>query len=189
MRRVLTSASLLIAVLFLAGRASAAQISVSTGGHGIDVKGDRVLIHHAGDPDAEISPGGGLRIGGRTVVVAERDRVLLERYDRRVHRIEDRAIDVGIDGAQLGITALAAAVVAVVTGNHQRVEDAVRPDAEALREKAMRICKDVEELRSLQDQIAADVPAFRPYAAIEAHDLAECRAHEHMDATHGSRTP
>src|SRR5581483_10229951 len=145
---------LLASSLLPASRAAAVSIHISE--NGIDLRGDRVLIDSPDAPDAEISPGGGLHVGDRSIAVAEKDRILLERYNRRVRRITDRAIDVGIDGAQLGISALAAAVVAVVTGDHTRVEESVRPDADALRDKALRICRDVEELIGLQDQLAAD---------------------------------
>jgi hypothetical protein len=174
MRRTLAAVPLLAALALPAASASAMHFEISTGDP-IDVQGDRVVIHPEGVPAAEISPGGVLRIDGRAVVTAERDRVLLERYNRRVRRIEETAIDMGLRGAEIGVTALAAAVVAVVTGDHDHVEQAVRPDAEELKDKGRRLCHDVEDLRALQDQLAVNVPAFRPYA------LMDDRPHCHVD--------
>ncbi|HEX6549520.1 MAG TPA: hypothetical protein VF117_02525, partial [Gammaproteobacteria bacterium] len=40
--------------------------------------------------------------------------------------------------------------------------------------RALPICKDVQSLKQLQDQLAASIQSFRPFAVIEGKDANDC---------------
>ena len=45
--------------------------------------------------------------------------------------------------------------------------------------KALVICENLNALQKSQDTLAGALPAFKPYATIEVHDVSDCRAHSH----------
>lgn len=159
----------LVAFCCTAAPASAAHISINLDDEdkGISVVDHDVVIEsHDDDAEATVEPDGTLRVDGRRVRVAERDRQALVLYNQSIRRIEDRAIDIGIQGAGLAVHAVAEALVAVASGNPHRAEHRVRNHAENLKDNARRLCADVRAVEQLQDTIADRVDEFRPFAVI-----------------------
>ncbi|HEV8241903.1 MAG TPA: hypothetical protein VGS57_21240 [Thermoanaerobaculia bacterium] len=171
--RHLLAAALPVAVLCLAAApAAAAHISINLDDdNGIRVVDRDVVIDSDADgAEATVEPDGTLRVDGRRVHVAERDRQALVLYNQSVRRIEDRAIDIGIQGAGLAVHAVAEALVAVASGDPHRAERRVRHHAEDLKDNARRLCADVRAVEQLQDTIADCVGEFRPFAVIHLDD-------------------
>ena len=179
-RHLLAAALPLAVISFLAAApAAATHISINLDDdNGISVVDHDVVIQ-SDDDDAEatVEPDGTLRVDGRRVHLAERDRQALVLYNQSVRRIEDRAIDIGIQGAGLAVHAVAEAVVAVVTGEPHRAERRVRHHAEDLKDNARRLCADVRAVEQLQDTIADRVDAFRPFAVIHL-DEDDCQVED-----------
>ena len=174
MRRSLPVAALATLLFLLAGRASAFHMSFNIDDDEIQIRDGSVWVNPDGAPEAEISTAGDLRIDGRAVALRAEDRRLLARYNRGFRDVRDEAIDLGFDGVDIGISAVAAAVVAVATGDHDYVEKKVQPDANRMKEKARQLCNEVRELRRLQDRIAIQVPSFRPYAVMDGDTANDC---------------
>lgn len=177
MRRTLTAATLALTLALVCGAASATRFSFSTG-NGIDLRGDRVVITPKDRPAAEISPAGELSIAGLTVAANEKDRMLLVRYNKTIRSIRDHALDVGMRGAGIAFEALSAAAVALITGDSDAAKRQVEPSAERLKEKARALCTEVKALKQVQDEIAADLAAFRPYALMDEGDAAQCHVED-----------
>jgi hypothetical protein len=173
MRRSLPIAALALLLSLVAGRASAFHISFDTSDE-IEIRDGSVWVNPEGLPEAEITAAGNLRIDGHAVALRDQDRRLLARYNRGFRDVKDQAIDLGFDGVNIGISALAAAVVAVATGDHDYVEKKVEPDASRMKAKAKELCREVRELHRLQDDIAARVSAFRPYAVMDGDGDHDC---------------
>ncbi len=172
MRRQLPLSALLFALTLVAASASATHVHFSTG-DGIEVHGDDVVITPDDGPAAEISPGGELRIDGRRVALDDQQRRMLARYNRKVHTIEKHAIEVGVEGAGIGIEALGTVVAALFTGDASAAERRIQPHADRLKDKARQLCYEVRSLRTLQDVAAGAIPAFRPYALMD-DDAPDC---------------
>jgi hypothetical protein len=167
----LLAAALPLAVLTLlaAAPARATHISINLD----DEENVRVVDHDIvidSDEDgseATVEPDGTLRVDGRRVRVAERDRQALVLYNQSIRRIENRAIEIGVQGAGLAVHAVTEALVGVATGHPDRVEHRVRAHAEDLKDNARRLCQEVRTVEQLQNVIAERVDEFRPFAVID----------------------
>jgi len=174
-RRSLFVLSLLAAgaLALAAAPASAAHISFDIGDDDVHFDGDEVLIH-ADDSEARIEPNGRLTVDGRRVALGERDRQALVLYNRGLRNIKDEAIEIGFQGANLAVHAVAEAIVAVTTGNHRRAERHVEAKAEDIKDAARELCQEMRTVQALQDSVAKRVRAFRPFAVIDV-DRDDCR--------------
>jgi hypothetical protein len=158
---------LLTAVLVLvAAPLAATSIHFDFDGRRVGLDGDLAVITAEDGSKARISPAGELTVRGKKVRTDERERRFLRRYNESLHRIEDGALDVGLQGAGLAVSALAEVAVALASGDGKRAERRIEGKAERLEERARELCRDFELLLRLQDELADELPAFRPYAVL-----------------------
>jgi hypothetical protein len=142
--------------------------------HDVKMDGDHVVIAIEGDREARISPDGDLSVGGRRLQLAERDREDLIRYNVTMHWIQERAVELGVQGAGLAFTALGEAIAAIATGDGDSAERRVEARAERLKDGARELCVAMRRLERLQDGLARRISAFRPFAVIEL-EADDCR--------------
>jgi len=166
MSRKLAALAFFLTLLLAAGAASAAHFSFSSDVN-ISMDGDLVILEPHGEARAEIAPSGDLRIDGKLIAVPLKDRLLLARYNQSMQTIVSRGIALGVEGAGLGVQALTAALVGIVTGEKDAAKRTVEPRAAKMKENARALCMEARTLKLVQDEIANDVPAFRPYAQID----------------------
>ena len=164
---------LLLALLlvFAAAPAVASHIHISFDDE-VEIEGDDIVIN-TDDGEAVVTSDGRLTVEGRRVALGERDRQALVLYNQTLRRVEDRAVEMGMHGAGLAASALAAAVVAITTGDERRAERHIEEKAEDLKDAARQLCQDMRTVEALQDIVAERVAAFRPYAVIEI-DADDC---------------
>ena len=166
-RRRLAAVLLGAALLPLAAvPAGAVHIEMDTGDADIEIEGRDVVIETAGR-EARITHDGRLLVDGRQVRVDAAQQRDLVRYNGSMHWIEDTAIDMGVQGAGLAAVAVAEALAAIVHRDEDRAERRVEARAEELKESARELCATVRRLETLQNRLAAGVPAFRPFAVLE----------------------
>ncbi|WP_052772754.1 hypothetical protein [Luteimonas sp. FCS-9] len=128
-------------------------------------------------PKAEITPRGDFLIDGRAVAIDDGQRHQLLAYRGLVIDIARAGIDIGevtalaaVDAVDRGTFGL---VFSALTGSlERRIERTVRQSVEP---GALRICARMPALHAAQQQLASGLPAFRPYARMEAHDAETCR--------------
>lgn len=138
---------------------------------------DGASQHGPALPRAEITPRGDFLIDGAAVAIDARQRRQLLDYRERVIDVARAGIDIGevtalaaVDAVDRGPFSL---MVGAMTGSLERriarsVRDTVGPGMS-------RICDRMPALRAAQQQLAADLPAFRPYARLDAQDADTCR--------------
>lgn len=135
-------------------------------------------------PKAEITPEGDLLIAGKPVAVTPRQRQMLQDYRRQVVEIGEQGIDIGKQGTALGLHAAGEALTAVFSGkSEQQIRDHVEAQAADIRQAAAQICNRLPALMASQQELAAALPAFKPYARMTQQDIDDC----HTDASHDSR--
>lgn len=137
--------------------------------------GQNVKLDATGHPRAEISAKGDFIVGGKAVPVNDQQRVLLVAYHRALGGIADAGIATGKEGAKLAGKAVGAAVRGIFSGNPDQIDQQMEAEAKKVEAEAMKICDHLPGLYKAQQDLAAALPAFQPYASMEPDDVTECR--------------
>ena len=126
---------------------------------------------------AEITPRGDLLIDGKLQAIDAGQRRQLLAYRGQVIMVAKAGIDVGQRSADAALAALGEGswvglLVGAVTGSlERRVERVVKQEIEP----AVRgICRQLPAMMDSQQRLSASLPQFRPYATLEADDVANC---------------
>ncbi len=149
----------------------------------LGIGSDEVTIHSEGHPDARILAGGRLVIDNRELRLTDAQREQVRAYHEAAMLLGTHGKDVGIAGAKVGAEAVGAVVSGLLKGEPDSIGPKVEAKAEAVKQAAGRLCDDVAAMRRAQDALAADLEAFRPYATIDDHDVADCREGTDSDET------
>ena len=138
-------------------------------------------------PKAQITPQGDLLVGDKTVPVAPAQRKMLLAYRAQLVAIATQGMAIGKQGAALGIRAAADALAGVFTGNSDaQIRQQVESQTSGIKQSAATLCASLPRLMASQQQLAAALPAFRPYATMTAHDIDNCHTDTRKDETHPS---
>ena len=127
-------------------------------------------------PQAEITPLGDFLVEGRPVAIDRHQRQELLLYRGEVIAIAKAGIDIGERSAQAALDAvdrgLFSLMFGAITGSlERRIEKTVR---ETVEPGVRQICLSLPALRDRQQRLSATLPAFRPYATLEADDVEDC---------------
>jgi hypothetical protein len=127
-------------------------------------------------PQAEITPQGDFLIEGRPVAIDRHQRQELLLYRGEVIAIAKAGIDIGERSAQAALDAvdrgLFSLMFGAMTGSlERRIEKTVR---ETVEPGVRQICLSLPALRDRQQRLSVTLPAFRPYATLEADDVEDC---------------
>ena len=146
--------------------------------------GQNLKLSASGHPRAEISAKGDLIVDGKQVPVTDEQRALLVAYHRELGGIADAGIATGKEGAKLAGKAVGAVVRGIFSGNPDQIDREMEAEGKKIEAHAMKICDHLPGLYKAQQDLAAALPAFQPYAGMELDDIAECRASqdEHREA-------
>ena len=127
-------------------------------------------------PRAEITPQGDFLIEGKPVAIDRYQRQELLLYRGEVIAIAKAGIDIGERSAQIAIDAvdrgLFSLIVGALTGSlEHKLEKTIKASVEP---GVLQICRSLPSLLDSQQRLAASLPQFRPYATLEADDVADC---------------
>lgn len=124
---------------------------------------------------AEITPQGDLLLAGSKVEVNDQQRALLVKYRDEVIAVATAGADIGAQGADFGLRTASKAVRGALSGNGDQVEAEIEAEARKFEAHARKICDRLPPLLETQQQLAAQLPAFKPYATMEQSDIDDCR--------------
>jgi hypothetical protein len=126
-------------------------------------------------PKAEITPQGDLLIDGKKIAATPEQQQMLLDYRHRVIDIAEAGMAIGTQGADLGMRAASVALSGVFTGKSDaEIEAAIKPQTDRIQAAALDLCKRLPDLLAAQQQLAAAMPAFKPYATMEQQDVEDC---------------
>jgi len=126
-------------------------------------------------PKAEITPQGELLIGGKPVAATPTQQTLLLDYRKQIVGIAEAGMDIGAQGADLGLSAAKEGVWGALTGKSDKdIEAAIRPQTDKIQAAAAKLCQRLPELLTSQQKLAAAMPEFRPYATMQQKDVDDC---------------
>ena len=135
-----------------------------------------IAVHARNASDAMITSAGDLSIGGKVLTLTPEQRDLFKQYYAQVMALRDDGIATGKAGAEMAGQAIGTVASGLAHGNPDSIGPAIDAKAKWIESKAMAVCNDVEALRAKQTAIARALPAFKPYATIEANEVTDCRS-------------
>jgi len=153
--------------------------SASYDGIHIDSKSGDVIITARDESQARVTHAGDLIIGNEDVAVSAGQRRLLLRYVDGIDSIERQGAEIGRQAVSMlgGFVGVFVSNLVTDTSSEDRDRD-MSARAEPLKQAARKFCSTVRSQERLQDDIAAEIPAFKPYAVIDKGTRDQC----HIDA-------
>jgi hypothetical protein len=129
-----------------------------------------------GRPKAEITPSGQLLIEGKPVAATPEQTALLLDYRRQVIAVASSAMDMGIQAADVGTDAAKTALLAIFSGaDEDEIEKRMKAKVAPIEQAAKQLCQQhMPALLATQQQLAAAMPEFVPYATMTQKDVEEC---------------
>ena len=150
---------LLLALITCLAACDVPDFSYSGANGKLTLDGNVLTVHADGAPDATIGSSGEFTVDGKAVSLTPTQRGLLVLYYQNVADIREQASDM-----KAGIKAAKDAFVAKPDANgKQKLKDTVASQAHQL---TVKMCQDQTNLAAVQDQLNAEVPAFKPYGGI-----------------------
>lgn len=149
-----------------------------TGATGLNINGFRFGgddTRTTGLPKAEISPAGDFLIDGKPVDIDAAQRELVLAHRANIIAIADAGITIGIQGARLGAEAARGAIASALSGQSADFEQRMEAEGAKIEAEADRLCDNLPPLLASQQALAAALPAFEPYATMDATDVEDCR--------------
>ena len=134
-----------------------------------------LAVHAPGRADAIVSASGALSIADTPVTVNAAQAQIAARYFTSAVALRDDAMKTGAAGASTAATAIASVAVGLASGNPDSIDAKVNASAAKVEAAADRVCTDVQALTQAQNELAAALPQFKPYATIAAHEVNDCK--------------
>lgn len=125
-------------------------------------------------PKAEITPQGDLLIDGKATAVTPEQRKQLLDYRSHLLGVAEAGMTVGLKGADLAGKALTESLGSILSGDTDEFEKKMEAEGKKLEADAMQICAHLPPLLTTQNQLAASLPAFKPYATMTQEDVDDC---------------
>ena len=152
----------------------ASNLDIS-GGMNININGHQIE-RPEGLKKAEITPQGDLLITGKPVTITPEQRAQLLTYRGQVIGVASAGMALGSQGADLGISALTGLAGAVLGGKEGKQDYQQRMEAQGkqMETKALALCKQLPPMLATQQQLAASLPEFKPYAMMSKKDIDDC---------------
>lgn len=143
----------------------------------IGMDGDKVVIEAGGTrAKAVIGPDGSLTIGNAVIDTDAAGQAALKAYDAAAVAMKTHAIAIGRTGAAFGVDVLKDVVSGFFDEKRMdRVGERAGEGAQTLVASLRDLCTRMETVLAAQQAAAAAVPAFQPYAVLEADQVRECR--------------
>ena len=158
---------------------SGAQIGADGDGPAIRLQNGDVVIAPNARPEARVSAQGALSIGGKAVVVTPTQRAQLLAYHRDAFAVLRSGLAIGKAGATMAGSVVGSVIGHLADGGTRNIQYTADQQADRIRRQAAALCGQLEILRQAQDAVAADLPAFAPYAVLKPDAARDCRSAPH----------
>lgn len=157
----------------------------------IGMDGDKVVIEAGGTrAKAVIGPDGSLTIGNAVIDTGAAGQAALKAYDAAAVAMKTHAIAIGHTGAAFGVDVLKDVVSGFFDEKRMdQVGERAGEGAQSLIASLRELCTRMETVLAAQQAAAAAVPAFQPYAVLEADQVRECREGVDEEANDAGDSP
>ncbi|RUL79718.1 hypothetical protein [Dyella choica] len=159
----------LLALCALISACNSPDTNLANGG--ITLKDNIVTLHADGAPDAQIDADGTLLVDGKAVSVTTPQHGLLMLYVQQVMDVHQTGLAMGKVGAGMGMKSIKDSIDG--KSKAEKNKD-VESGGEQLKALGKKMCQDQADIKDVQDQLATQLPAFKPYAKIVTKSRADC---------------
>lgn len=142
--------------------------------HGkISLTGNVLTLHADGAPDAALASSGDFSVDGKPVAITAPQRGLLMLYYQDVMDIREQSVGMGKAGAAAGLKAIKDKMGGTSNPDaNKQIDDDVTAQIHQL---MVKMCQDQVNLKTLQEQLVAQLPDFKPYGSMFTHSsVDEC---------------
>jgi hypothetical protein len=166
-----------VTVVNSGGHISVYNSNINGLSHGrIQLSNGNVTIRTESAPDAVINANGDLQIDQHPVAINDAQRALLKSYHDNAMMILTDGLATGKAGAALGQEAAKSVLTNLANGNPDKIQQDIDAKTRPLKEAALKICTDLGDVKQNQDQLAAALPAFKPYGnVVGSDDVDDCK--------------
>lgn len=157
--------------------------NIGIGGNGvhINVNGRELGATDDKAPHAEITPQGDLLVEGKPVDITPAQRALLLEYRGEIIGVASAGMEIGKQGVDIAGKAVGTAIASIFNGKSDEAEREMKAQGERIEAAAMKLCDQLQPMLRTQQELAASLPAFKPYANLEQSDIDDCRKHDKGD--------
>lgn len=136
----------------------------------------RIAVHAHAGADAFVSANGELVIDGKPVALDAAQAQIVARYFASAMALRNDAVKTGVAGASTAATAITSVAVGLASGNPDSIDAKVNASAAKVDAAANKVCDDLQMLAKAQDELAAALPQFKPYATIQPREVDDCKS-------------
>ena len=158
------------------------DIKLGSKGHDFRVGGD------AGSSKAEITPQGDFLLDGKPVATTPEQRRMLQGYRQQVITIAEIGMSLGVQGADLAGKAMSEAISGALQGDSEAADKRIEAQGALLEANAKQICRQLPAMRESQQQLAASLPQFKPYATMTQENIDDCMKGDGVAVTDAGKT-
>jgi hypothetical protein len=126
-------------------------------------------------------------IGGKPVAATPEQRALLLQYRGQVIAIAEAGMALGVQGADLAGKALGETFTGLLHGDTDGIDKRMEAEGKRMEAEARKLCVQLEPMRQTQQQLAASLPEFKPYARLTREDIEDCGKGDGVAVTDGNR--
>ena len=164
----------LIGLLTLGLSACGSGARINMDGQIIHMHADRISIRTRSGGTAEIKGNGDLSIAGKPVLLTPAQRMLTTRYFTQAQIAMFDGKQTGLAGAHMAGSVIGSLFSALFHDDSHIINDTAHAQTANLDRHVDRLCAEIGAIRTTQDQLVAQLPAFAPYAAIDQHSVKSC---------------
>jgi len=151
------------------------RATISLNGHDVTINGrDYARTDNDTRPKAEITPQGDFLLDGKAVTVTPAQRAMLLQYRGQIIAIADAGMTLGSKGAELAGKAVGESLGALFSGDADAIGKRVEAEADKLKAEVRLLCGQLPPMLATQQQLAASLPQFKPYATMTQDDVDDC---------------
>lgn len=183
MNRFLTLAGAALITATLAACSSGINNGLA---HRITFDSNGLVVHAMGHPNAYVSRKGDLRIDGKNIAVTQAQRQLLQHYYVQARSTMDSGKAMGKQGIAMAERGIGDAISSIFHKDSTVAEKRMDAESQKIGSAANALCANIKSLGTTQLAIAAQIPAFAPYAA---GDQMRCTITHGTTTAHSSGNP
>ncbi|MGH8282390.1 MAG: hypothetical protein ACRESE_00905 [Gammaproteobacteria bacterium] len=125
---------------------------------------------------AVITQDGVLTVEGKSITTSSQDQDNLVHYVETTQQMEQEGLTIAKHAGGFAVGIVGDVFSGLFSGKSDKeIEQKANQSASEFKKTVLPICTSAQKLEHLQDAIATDVPAFKPYAVIQDKDVSDCQ--------------